>query len=59
MNKWCYTQNKCWGFLLTALGAFLLTYNLCPESDIILYWPIFLIGAGLCRMFWGSSSKDK
>ncbi len=57
MKKCELSHNKCWGFLITALGAFFLVANLVPGYGMLRYWPIFLIAAGLMRMHCGCCFK--
>ena len=52
-------HHKCWGFLLAAFGVFFLIANLVPDREMLNYWPIFLIAAGLLRAYCGHCSTCK
>ena len=46
-GKW--SSHLGWGIFLILLGVFFLIGNFFPQADIIRYWPIFLIAAGVYK----------
>lgn len=46
-----------WGILIALFGVFFLLANLV-SSEILQYWPLFLIAAGCYKAFGGCCNKD-
>ena len=59
MKKGELCAQKCWGFLIAAFGAFFLIANLVPSREMLCYWPIFLISAGLLKAYCGGMCHRK
>lgn len=45
-----YCSHMGWGFIVAAFGVFFLISNFLPYTDLLRYWPIFLIVAGVYKM---------
>ena len=48
-----------WGILIALFGVFLLIANFSSNPDLMRYWPIFLVAAGIYKAACACCCKHK
>lgn len=44
-------KHMCFAVLVTLFGIFAFVANMLPDTNMWGYWPLFIVAAGLCKMF--------